>query len=805
MKTATILAVCTLACGSSFCQQTPAELHLVVTDETSHPVARAEVSAHWGTNSNFTEYTDAAGEVQIGPITDTSVSLSISKPGFFKIQDSVVQLKPGANETTFALNHETELQQTVQAVSPPTQIDPDTTSHQTTITQHEITNTPIPSSHDLQQNLIAMPNVLMDASGKLHVAGARQGQTEILLDGFEVNDPSNDTFTPRINVDAVQTATVETGGFGAQYAHAGAGLLMLETTSGDDKWRSDVTNFAPGANLKDGLHFGNWYPRAKFSGPIRRGRAWFSEALSLQHSFAIINGLPAGQDYSTSWAGDNLLRAEVNLSPRNVLQSSFLVNRSSSPQTGLGPFSPLSTTTDAESRRYFVSAKDQTWFGGTLLEIGVAADTGQNDSNPQGSATYVVTPSAASGNYFEQTAQHTRRLQALGDVTSRPLNFLGTHTISGGWNIDADDFSQRAARSQIEYETNEGTLSETASFSGPNAFHLANTQVGAYLQDQWRPIKQFVFSAGIRGDWDRFIQQSLVQPRLAMNWVPASDGRMKFTLAWGEHYQPLNLAMMGQAMDQQRTDTFYDPTGTVVVGSPVVIAFMLPPHGLFQPRSYNTTAEWDEKLFKSTYIGAALLSREGRDAYAWQLQPSGSFLLEGNREDSFTSGEFWVRHSFGETSEIFVDYTRSSATSNEALDPSISQLIVAPQQSGPLAWDSPNRLLSRGWTPLPVAHLLLSYFVDYHTGFPFNAINQEQQLVGAPDSLRFPSYFSLNLGLEKQFRFHGHDWAIRGSAINITGSQNPDSVINNVDAPNFGTFGGGRGRAFTARLRIVKP
>jgi hypothetical protein len=33
--------------------------------------------------------------------------------------------------------------------------------------------------------------------------------------------------------------------------------------------------------------------------------------------------------------------------------------------------------------------------------------------------------------------------------------------------------------------------------------------------------------------------------------------------------------------------------------------------------------------------------------------------------------------------------------------------------------------------------------------------------------------------------------------------QNPDVVYNNVDAPNFGTFTGGQGRAVTARLRFV--
>jgi len=62
---------------------------------------------------------------------------------------------------------------------------------------------------------------------------------------------------------------------------------------------------------------------------------------------------------------------------------------------------------------------------------------------------------------------------------------------------------------------------------------------------------------------------------------------------------------------------------------------------------------------------------------------------------------------------------------------------------------------------------------------------------------------SLNLGIEKRFRFRGYEWAARLAAVNVTGHANPNAVINNVDAPNFLRFAGGQGRAVTARLRLV--
>ena len=54
---------------------------------------------------------------------------------------------------------------------------------------------------------------------------------------------------------------------------------------------------------------------------------------------------------------------------------------------------------------------------------------------------------------------------------------------------------------------------------------------------------------------------------------------------------------------------------------------------------------------------------------------------------------------------LFASYTHSSARTNAALDyePTIS--LLGPQQSGPLPWDTPNRVISWGWLPLLLPEL----------------------------------------------------------------------------------------------------
>jgi hypothetical protein len=137
------------------------------------------------------------------------------------------------------------------------------------------------------------------------------------------------------------------------------------------------------------------------------------------------------------------------------------------------------------------------------------------------------------------------------------------------------------------------------------------------------------------------------------------------------------------------------------------------------------------------------------------------------------------------------------------LNPALGSIFFAPQQSGPTAWDAPNRFVAWGWTPTHIWGTQLSGFSEYRTGYPFSAVNLQQELVGAPNSLRFPEYASLNLGLEKKFGFRGYLWAARIEAVNVLGRENPDTVVNNVDSPEFGAFEGGQGRAFTLRVRFV--
>lgn len=772
-----------------------------VEDENGLPVEGAEIVFLSPDGIMQTAYSNGAGDFEIASLKPGPYRARLAKSGFFLLQDQPLQLKDGVNEVSFRLSHEYELHESVDVIASAQQIDPQQTDQQQTLEAHEIVNLPLPSSHELGSYLPSLPSVLRDHSGALHVSGGRSQETEFLLDGFEIGDPATGGLTTRLNVDTIRSVNVGIGSYGAQYSHGGAGVMALNTYLGDDTWRFGTTNFIPGISLQQGWQLGNWYPRFTLSGPLRKDRVWLSDALSLQHTLGIVSDLPRGSNTSTQWAGDNLLRLQANLAPGNILQGNFLVNRRSYSHLGLSLFSPLPTTRDLHSRRYFVSVKDQLAFPWGLVEFGAALDKANSRSLPRGSETYVIAPSEASGNYFETLHQRTHRWQTLGNLLLPSRRWHGPHNLRLGFSFDHSAFAQQAVRGSIRTEGSDGGLLLNTAFSGPARFRLANSQFGAYVQDSWQPHRLFLLQLGGRADWNEIIGRTLLSPRLAANFLPFADNRAKLTFAWGIYYQTPSLALLGLGSDQQRVDWLYNSSGAT---GPFTSRFVVPA-GLEQPRLSTTSLAWEEKFGSDTFIGFRAMLRRERFGLAYEFTPlaegyGGEFVLKNNRRDRYRSLEISMRRSF-QDGEVFASYTRSRARSNKALDYTLENPLFAPQLAGALPWDTPNRLLSYGWAPTPLWHLLLSYHLEYRSGYPFGILSPYQQLIGPPDQLRFPAYLSLDVGVEKRLRFRGHEWAVRLSVINVTDHRNPDSVRNIEGAPV--AFAGGQGRAFTARIRLV--
>ena len=810
--------VALLLAGSFCAADGPLTLRGRVLDENGQPVAGVQVILEGLGKPKSSTLTDDAGYFSIQNLASGEYTVQMEKVDFFILRGQTIQLAPVATEFSFKLNHIQEVREKVDVVADPNRIEPTETPQSATLTSTEFFYIPVPSSHDYQQSLIALPQIVRDNQALLHIAGARATQSQYLMDGFEVGDPVSGALTIPIIVDALRTAEVETGRFGAEFAHPGASILRFETPDGDDHWRFNATDFVPGISVQQGVRFGNYYPRITFSGPLVAGKLWFLQSFSLDHTLDIVRDISTGNNTSEQWSGDSYSRLLWHVAPNDSLHFTFLYNNESATSVGLDSLNPQSTTLDLPSNRIFASIKNQLWWNHTLFEVGFAEDRTNRDFDPQGDLPYQLLVNGAAGNFFQRADQLSRRHQFFADAIRPGTHWHGLHTFSAGTNISGVQLNQSSTRGEIQAFNAAQQLVRQTTFTGNATLDVDNTLAGAFIQDNWSLSSHWVAQIGLRGDWDQFVHQTLVQPRAAVNYLPFADGRGKFSIGWGIYNIPLNLSVLGQTQDQQQVDTlfFYGnqcaPPQTVCTQGPATSTFVMPTHGLQQPFFDITSAGWQERIWKKTILSVELLARNGHRELAFEtLNPAqqiGSvFLLQSTRRDKYRGATVSARHTFEKGAVLFGSYTRSRANTDQALDPQLGLLYFAPQQGAPLLWDAPNRALSWGTVPTPWWGIDFAYFFEYRTGYPFSVVNQQQFLIGAPNSIRFPDYASLNVSIEKKFRFRKYLFAVRGSVINLTDRQNPNVVVNNIDAvgvtPAFLNFSGGQGRAFTGRLRFL--
>lgn len=789
-----------------------AQLSGRVVDENGLVVVGAVVTLT-GPQGSFFATSGEAGWFVIPEVPPGIYRLKIEKRGFYAFQDRSIPVSEKSAPLEVTLNHLQEYEETVSVEYSTPPIDRTEAAVQTTLTSEEIVDLSFSATHDFRNALPLMPGVVKDRMGRIHINGGGEDQVFYSLDGFNITSPVSGILENRISVDALRAVRVETSRYSAEYGKGSSGVMALESSRGDDRFRFSATNFLPSYEFHNGIGLSNWTPRATFSGPIRRGRAWYFNALDLQYDLNVVDGLPSTENTNRNWFGSNLSRMQFNINNANILTLSFLVNFRNSRHLGITPLDPVETSTNRRERFYLLNAKYQAYFGaGWAFELGFGLNRLKTREKPQGTVTYTISPEGRSGNYFLHSEGTVRRAQWLASLLAPTLEWSGRHSIKFGIDLNRIRYRQISARQPYEVHRRQGSRARLVSFSGEPGFGKENFEFSSFVQDRWSLSEHVLLEAGLRLDWDQILREPLWSPRLSATWVPGGSPDTKFSAGVGVFYDATNLGILTRELDQQRSDTFFAEDGTTVLQGPVLSLFRSEERRLRAPSHLNWSIGWEQRLPRSFYARVNFVRKVGRQGWAYDLLTSSGeesvpvnlYRLDTLRRDRYRYLEMTVTRTFRDRYPWLLSYALSKAHSSAVIDFKLENPITAGQAGGPLDWDVPHRLISWGFLPAPyLRKYTVAYFLEWHGGFPFTVVDGNQKLVGAPNGARFPDYLSLNVHLERRFRLWRHQWALRAGFNNITGRQNPVVVNNNIDSPNFGSFGGGQGRVFTGRIRFL--
>lgn len=805
-------ALALLTCAAALRAQTILSGRVV--DENGAPLDSARVRAELEAAGVAETLTNPAGAFRLSLPPGVPYRLLVERTGYYRLE---VPALSADGEVTLVLNPQREVFQSVEVGESPSHVDPAQTSREDRLTGTQINSVPYPGTHSLRNAIKLTPGAVQDPSGGIHLHGAAENQTRYLLNGYDITDPVTGRYATLLAVEGVREMSIASARRSPEFGRGSGGTIAIRTDSGTDRLRYTATNFIPGVDTNRGIRLGRWTPRASVSGPLRRGRAWYAQNLYGDYNSTLHPSLPRGQDSNRYWALGDLIHAQVNLTRRNILYADLLGNLERENRAGLSALDPVETTLRRRSYEWMAAVKDtHSWGGASLIEAGFSALRVDHRRTPQGAEPYVFSALGRRGNYFADSRESGSREQFFVNYYPPAFRAAGRHQLQLGADLQRLSYAAAFRRNPYRTLSPAGLLTSETLFLGAGRFRESNVLSSSYLQDQWRPTQGLTLALGLRQDWDRFVGQSVLSPRLALAWTPFRDARTKIAGGYGVLFDASHLAILTRPLDQASVTVPYSPEGLPALPSARVF---LAGQNLALPRFGNWSASLERDFGRRLSLRIEWYRKRGRDGFVYAVEPDTaleplpsvpggvavqSFLRLANlRRDFYHELALTLRQSFGEH-EWFASYGFSRAVSNAVLDIRVDQVYQAGDNTGRMPWDAPHRFLSWGYLPLPVQRgkWALAYLVDARSGFPFGVVRDTGEFVGPPDSHRFPLNFSLNLHLERRFEFRRRRFALRVGVNNLTGRQNPSSVFNVIGSPRFLQFTGDEGRHVVVRLRF---
>ena len=789
-----------------------------VTDQSMNPIQNAslliehsdspgvKVTTRSSEQGNFSFNLDRAGKYL----------LQATHGDYYPINGKPLDLITGVNIVDIELILSAEAQITVD-VYPDDHLSVEQIAMSQALEEREIDSIPATRSTKLriQGATAILPGVLRDPKGDLHFHGSSVEEMNWTLDGFSLSDPASGKLEMGLGAESVKSLDLFSGRYSAEFGKGTGGTMVLNSRMGDDQFRQRFTNFVPGIEFTRGLRFRDWRPRHNFSGPILKDRAWFFNSLDLLYEENIIPELPVGNDRHVSWAVNNSLRVQAKLTPRQTLSSGFVVDYLNAPKSGLSPLNPLETTLDRRARRYFFNLKDQIVLSPeSILDFGYAAYRSINRQVPQGSHTYQITSFGRAGNFAIDTLHISSRDQWRANLFIPPQDWLGQHQLKVGVNLDHSRYFQNIRRTAIEYFRLDATRSSRLSFGGSGEFRESNLETAAYLQDRWAIQPRLVAELGLRWDWDRLVSRGVVTPRFGLAFMPVGLDSTKLSAGFGWIPATTYFRVFTRHRDQYSIFTEFEADGVTPLQPLNIRFFTLDRTLLTIPRTQNLSAGWQQKLPGGTDLNLNYLRKRMRNGYTHvpisirmvedDRFPPGSrtihYQLQNFKRDSYHSVEISLSRTLLATHRWFLSYTCSRARSNAALDLDTDDPVLFSDISGRLPWDVPHRLVS--WASFPIGkNTSVAFFAEWRDGFPFSIHEDNGQQVGQINSWRLPRHFNLNIHLQRELTFLGHQWSLRPGVDNVTNRPNYNLVNNNVASPQFHNLFGRSPRKLVVRLR----
>jgi len=371
--------------------------------------------------------------------------------------------------------------------------------------------------------------------------GASVRENSYNVDGIQVNDPDNGTWTGIgfSNIDTVEEFSIQAGGLGAENGSFRGAVINIVTKSGGNNFSGTVQMLYESENLVsdnakgtpfEGQLAGNKYwvePSFTLGGPVIKDKLWFFTSFTYSKSEYFTAGFP--YDKETEVPSKNkiilpFIKLSYQPSPKDKFTLSFQYNYEFTDPARVSQYHNEDT---ANEDRYINVMPSFIWthtFGPNLItnfKFGLLFFNMQLNAQAHAKVEtyYHESTGLNSGSRGWDDGYQRNRFSLSYDGTLFVDDFVGSHEFKFGLQ---SSFGM-SRRTTITYGpedsqgfrrcwnyTWEGDLYWADFYAGYNQTQRI-TNWGVFIDDAWNVTKNLTFNFGLRFDYSR-------------NWYPKQDG-----------------------------------------------------------------------------------------------------------------------------------------------------------------------------------------------------------------------------------------------------------------------------------------
>jgi hypothetical protein len=767
---------------------------------------------------------DSDGRFEFTHLAPGNYKLEVTVEGF-KPWSASVDLVAGQDAVQDAALQLNLVEESVEVKGEATEIATESVSPTATVSEQQLETLPLRTGK-FTEALSVSPSVIKTQEGRLNFNGQAESQGMLLVDGAENVDPVAGSFAIPVPVDAIQSIQVFNTPDSVAYGGFSAGLTRIEIRPPSPSWNYKFLDFLPSFRGKNDHLVGiaNMTPRFEVGGPLVKDKLNFSQDLSYEFRRDPVRGLSWPFNETYVYAFDSFTNMQWILSPKHLINFNLNLFQSTNLYANIDSLIPQSASVNFRRRGGSFGFSDAYQFNsGMVLNTVVRYTNFYTDAHGQGAAPLTINPEGWGGSYFNTSSRNADQVEVLPSLQLPAKTWVGKHDIRFGFDFLYRKFTGTSVSQPInllaEGVPQNGTPAEQITFLGPGALQGSDTEFSEYVEDHWTMTKSLSINLGARLSTQSIGLDAAFAPRAGIAY---SLSRWKTVLRAGVGLIYSHVPLLAQDFGDNQTRVVNYSSGPFA-GRIITLQNVYLPGGSLanpanpadpgnSPRTYTWNIESDTALRKNVTLRVEYFETHTDDLFlvnpilpaAGTTISNGLLALENTGSAHYRQVQVTARYSPNQKAELNASYSWSRARGdlNTLSDTFIPFQIpvIRPNVYGVQPSDIPHRFLAWGFLHLPFWSLVFSPVADMHSGFAYSNVDVFQDYVGIPNSIRFPTYFSLDVKVYRDFpiripfreRPKGKIRKIRIGvySLDITNRQNPHDVFNTVSSPLFGQFDG---------------